>query len=373
MRALVVLTQPPLPEGGAPGRCAIALLRGLAANGVDVRALAARRHFAIPGDPPTDLPVEVVPVELPPPGWAARLRRLRRPLGDLAGGEFAARVREAASTVDVVHLEETETAWCDEGIATPSLVHVHYLARRDRSLGWPWQKRFRDVVELSRGEHAAARRHRYLVASSPEVAASLRSMAPHADVALAPLGVDPRYYPPAPLDGPPIAGIVGTAGWPPTAAAVRRLVDRVWPQVRRRVPDATLRIAGRGMHSLALPTTPGVEVLGEIPSASEFLRGLSLLLFPLERGSGVKVKVLESIATGLPVVTTAAGAEGINAGAGVVVEKDDAALATAAADLLEDERERRERGAAGRAAFERLYAPERATRPLVDLYERMAG
>ena len=42
MKVLVVLSQPPLPEGGAPGRCAVALLRGLTAHGLDVKAIAAR-------------------------------------------------------------------------------------------------------------------------------------------------------------------------------------------------------------------------------------------------------------------------------------------------------------------------------------------
>ena len=43
MRVLVVLSHPPLPEGGAPGKVALGLLRGLVAHGLDVRALAARQ------------------------------------------------------------------------------------------------------------------------------------------------------------------------------------------------------------------------------------------------------------------------------------------------------------------------------------------
>src|SRR5919201_2909981 len=107
MRVLVVLTQPPLPEGGAPGKTAIGLLRGLAAHGVDVRALAARQHFAEVGDVPPDLPVEVVPVE-PEPPWRARLGRLTHPRGELGRGTFAERVREAARDAALVHLEEND-------------------------------------------------------------------------------------------------------------------------------------------------------------------------------------------------------------------------------------------------------------------------
>ncbi len=373
MRVVLVLTQPPLPEGGAPGKCAVALLRGLLAHGVEVRALAARQHFAVPGEPPDDLPVEVVPVEPEPPGWRAQARRVRRPYGHLARGEFAARVREAAREADVLHFEETETAWCDLGVSTPSLVHIHYLVRRDRPLGRPWQKRFRDVLEFRLGERAAVRRHRYLVASSPSIAAALRAEAPRADVVHAPLSLDPRHYTPASLDGPPTVGIIGTAAWEPTAKAMRRLVADVWPLIRSRAPEARLLVAGRGVDALALAREPGVELLGEVPSAADFLRGLSVLVYPLERGSGMKVKVLEAIASGVPVVTTPLGAEGIEAEGGVVVEADDHAIAAAAAELLSGERLRRRAGEAGRAAFERRYVPEVATRPLVELYARMAA
>jgi glycosyltransferase involved in cell wall biosynthesis len=369
---LVVLTQPPLAEGGAPGKVTIGLLRGLLAHGVGVRALAARQHFAVPGDVPTDLPVEVVPVD-PQPPWRARLRRLRRPRGELAVGEFAARVREAARDADVLHLEETDTAWCDEGVATPSLVHLHYLVRRDRPLGRPWQKAFRDGLEFALGERAAIRRHRCLVASSPLVAEALRRAAPEAEVVVAPLSLDPGLYRPAPLDGPPTVGIVGTAAWPPTATAIRALVEEVWPLVRRRVPEARLVVAGRRTAELGLTAAEDVEVVGEIGSAREFLQSLSALVFPLERGSGMKVKVLEAMASGVPVVTTPAGAEGIEPTSGVTVFSEPADLAEATSRILLDEAERRERGAAARSTFEQRYAPEPATLPLVELYRRIAN
>ncbi len=369
MRVLVVLAQPPLSEGGAPGKTALGMLRGLAAHGVDVCAVAAKRHFTVPGEVPADLQVEVVPVE-PSSSWRARLDRYRRPRSELAGA-FADRVRELARDADVVHLEETETAWCDRGLATPSVLHVHYLVRRDRDLGAPWRRQFRDVVEQRRAERIALRTHRHLVASSPQVAAELRRDAPAAEVVLAPLTLDPSAYPPAPLDGPPVAGIIGTAAWPPTAEAMRELVDTVWPLVRGRVPEARLLVAGRGTETLGL-AGPGVEVHGEVESASAFLRSLSVLLFPQRRGSGMKVKALEAIASGVPVVTTAAGAEGIASNDGVIVGEGSALLADAAVQLLADPAGRRERGAAALAAFVAGYAPGPATRPLVELYSRLA-
>jgi glycosyltransferase involved in cell wall biosynthesis len=362
VRALIVLTQPPLPEGGAPGKTAVGLLRGLREHGIEVHAVAARRGFSIPGEVPADLPVELLDVS-PPRPWAARLGRFRRPLGQLATGPFADRVREAAADADLVHLEETETAWCDGGLALPSLVHVHYLARRDRDLGQPWRRQFREVLDASRAERTAARRHRYLVASSPLVADALRAAAPRAEVVVAPLSLDPGHYPVASLDGPPTAGLIGTAAWPPTAEAIQTLLQDVWPCVQREAPSARLVVAGRGTAELG--------GIGGVESARDFFQGLSLLLYPLRRGSGMKVKVLEAMASGVPVVTTPSGAEGIEPTDGVVVLERPRDLAAAAVELLTDSGVRRERGSAARADFERRYAPAPATEPIAELYRRM--
>jgi glycosyltransferase involved in cell wall biosynthesis len=366
VRVLVVLTQPPLPEGGAPGKVATGLLRGLAAHGVDVQAVAARTETAFAGEVPADLPVEVVAVP-PLSPWQARLGRLARPRAELAGGRFEARVRELARHADVVHLEQPETVWCAEGLTVPAAVHIHYLSRRDRPLGAPWRRQFRDVLDATRVERRAASRLRYLLASSPLVAEALRRES-KAEVALAPLSLDPGLYGTAPL-GAPRAGLIGTAGWPPTAGAMRALAEDVWPRVKRLAPDAQLVVAGRSTGGLGL--RPGLEVLGEVPSAHEFFQEISVLVFPLRRGSGMKVKVLEAMASGVPVVTTPAGAEGIDPSDGVVVHTEPDALAAATAELLADEDARRQRGAAARADFESRYAPEPATEPIVELYARM--
>ena len=373
LRVAVALTQPPLPEGGAPGKCAIGLLRGLVEHGLDVRAVAARQPFAQPGDPPADLPVELVTVEAERPGPRTRTRAYLRPRGELGRGAFAARFREVAAETHVVHLEETEAAPAGRGLDLPSVVHVHYLAGLDRDLGPPWRRQFRDVLLLTMAERRAIAGSRHLAASSPLIADALRKARPEAEVVVAPLSLDPQLYSQASLDGPPLAGMIGTATWPGTASAMRRLVYEVWPLVRLIVPEAKLIVAGRGTEQLIdLAAEPGVEILGAVLSAAAWLRDLSVLLFPIDRGSGMKVKVLEAMASGVPVVTTPAGAEGIRAGGGVMVEHDDRHLAHSAAAIMQDPLERAQRGAAARTAFLERYSPAAATEPLVELYRRIA-
>jgi glycosyltransferase involved in cell wall biosynthesis len=331
-----------------------------------VLAIAANQHFA--GLPPRDLSVELVDIA----PQAGGLRRLFRPNENLARGPFSDRVRELAGTVDVVHLEQVATAGCDRGLAVPSVVHVHYRVRRDHPLGPPWRNEFRWVASNAAAERRAIRRQRYLLASSPLIAADLAAENPRAQVVRAPLSLDPQYYRRACLDGPPVAGIIGSATWPTTAAAVRRLVHRVWPRVVRHVPEARLLVAGRGMESLVHSSPAAhVEVVGEVPSSALFLEQLSTLVFPLERGSGMKVKVLESLAAGVPVVTTPSGSEGVEDNGGVVVRERDDELADAVVQVLRDARERRERGALAHAIFLDRYSPRPATEPVVDMYAWM--
>ena len=372
MRSLVVVHEPPLKEGRASGRCVIAMLRGLNGHGVEVRTLAARQSFAMTGEPPADLDVELIDVH----------RRARR-LGDAQRVAYVAqsvswheahsrsRCRRPRVPADVLHLEEVETAWLNDGIGVPSLLRLQYFIRWDRHLGAPWRRSFRHMLEFELAERAAIRRHDCFIPASPRVAGEIRRRRPDARVQLVPLCLDPADYPPAALDGPPTAGIIGTAGWPITAAAMQRLVFDLWPEVRKLAPAARLVVAGRDTKTLGLAGA-GVEVVGDVPSAVDFLRGLSVLLYPLERGSGVKVKTLESLACGVPVVTTPFGAEGVDGDDGIVVATETRELASAAASILNDESERRERGAAGRAAFESRYSPLPATAPLVELYRLLA-
>ena len=379
LRVLVVLPFPPLVEGGAASRCAIGMLRGLAGHGVDLHVLAAdlrndmRRELR--GELPADLPIELPAIPHPS---RARTRWLRfsRPYGLLARTAFAPLVRERAREADVVHFVELAASSLIPLVDRPAVAQIHCLTRRDRDIRPPWTGDGRTAIELLRAERRLFAQARWLLVNSREVAEPLARLAPRARVTVAPLPLDPAgYAPPAPLDAP-VAGLIGTAVWPPTANAVERLLRSVWPRVLERRPDARLLLAGFGMDREAfahLPDLPGVEWRGTVPSATGFLRELGVLLYPLGRGSGAKIKVLEALALGVPVVTTPDGAEGIGGHDGLVVDVDDGALAEATVGLLGDDAARRAAGAAARATFDEHHAPLPATVPLLELYEQMVA
>ena len=263
VRVLVVLTQPPLAEGGATGKIGLGLLRGLAANGVDVRAVAAQRHFDGPGRAARQIST-----------WRSSRSRRRLVVA------FATRPRTAARAASSPAPSRTA---CASWRATPTSSTSRSPRRRRATaalralraappLPRPPRPRPRGAVDAPvprggrvqrRAERHAIRGHRNLVASSPLIAEALRREAPSAEVVLAPLTVDPAAYRRAPLDGPPTAGIIGTAAWPPTRPPCASWSGRVAARAAGG-PGGGLLVAGRGTDALGL-AGDGVRVLGEVP------------------------------------------------------------------------------------------------------------
>jgi glycosyltransferase involved in cell wall biosynthesis len=373
LRVLVVVPFPLHAEGVAAARCLIGLMRGLALHGVDVRALAVDPSLAKAPPPPPDLNVALAHVDYSSTG-RARWDRLVAPYSLFTRGGFGERLRALGREADVVHIHGIGAGALLPLVSAPVVAQVDCVTRRDRDIGQPWTRDGRIANEMLRAERLTRRRARWLLASSDEVAADFARSAPRARVMSAPLALDPAHYPARASLDEPIAGLIGTARWPPTANAVERLLTSVWPRVLERRPGARLLLAGEGMEPATfshLPSPPGVEWLGRVASATTFLTSLGALLYPVTRGSGAKIKVLEAMLLGVPVITTAHGAEGILGDGGMLVESDDDALARSTDELLGDADARRRMGAAAHARFMAHHAPLPASAPVLALYERM--
>ena len=107
---------------------------------------------------------------------------------------------------------------------------------------------------------------------------------------------------------------IGTFMHKPNVDSVAWLREEVWPLVRERLPDATMRVYGSYMteaHRARFhDPRRGFEVVGFAPDLNEVMRSARVLLAPLRFGAGIKGKVLDAWKRGTPVVTTPIGAEG---------------------------------------------------------------
>lgn len=156
----------------------------------------------------------------------------------------------------------------------------------------------------------------------------------------------------------PTLFFVGALDYEPNAEAVEWFVRDVFPAVRAAVPDARVRIVGRGADRVAwVADEPGVELLGPVADLGVELAGADASIVPIRVGAGTRLKVVEALANRLPLVTTTVGSEGIEVrdGREALVRDDAAGFAAACATVLGDGAMRQRLADAGAELFTRRY------------------
>lgn len=147
--------------------------------------------------------------------------------------------------------------------------------------------------------------------------------------------------------GDPVLLFVGNFEHPPNVEAAVRLVRGVLPQVHRTHPDAVAQIVGASPTPAVLALRGRhVHVAGDVDDVAPYLSRASVVVVPVGTGGGTRVKVLEALAAGRPIVATSRATEGIDVhhGVHVVVADRDGDIAAAVSRLLDDEQERRALG-----------------------------
>ena len=125
----------------------------------------------------------------------------------------------------------------------------------------------------------------------------------------------------------------------PNRDAAHYLVTAIWPRLRQALPGVRLRLVGLPTPEIEALAAPDVQIVGHAPSLEPFFRHSRLSVAPLRFGAGIKGKVLESMAHGLPVVMTSIAAEGahIESGMHALVADTPAAFAAAVLQLYQDD------------------------------------
>jgi polysaccharide biosynthesis protein PslH len=108
---------------------------------------------------------------------------------------------------------------------------------------------------------------------------------------------------------------VGAMDYHGNIEAVTRFAREAWPRIRQECPELRLTIVGRkptpAVASLQTASS-GIEVTGTVPDVRPYYREAFAAVVPLRMGSGTRLKILEAMAAGVPVVSTPLGAEGLD-------------------------------------------------------------
>ncbi len=137
----------------------------------------------------------------------------------------------------------------------------------------------------------------------------------------------------------PVILFLGSFAYGPNRVAAKQLIETIYPQLRQQHPTAKLLLVGHEPTDLMLQAAqrdPQITVTGSVPSVLPYLQQAHVMVVPLRHGSGTRLKLLEAFAAGVPVVTTAKGAEGLDVvdGEHVLLREDEADLAAGAAEVL---------------------------------------
>jgi glycosyltransferase involved in cell wall biosynthesis len=109
---------------------------------------------------------------------------------------------------------------------------------------------------------------------------------------------------------PPRIGFVGPFSHPPNLGGIQWFVQECWPRIKRCLPDARLRVVGKGSEGPLKPVGPDIDGLGWVSDVVDEIATWSLMIVPVRMGGGTRVKIAQGFSLKCPIVSTSLGAYG---------------------------------------------------------------
>jgi polysaccharide biosynthesis protein PslH len=334
LRIILVMIEPPLPFGNAAARWFYVLLKGLLERGHQVTAFAACSN---PDDIDKaqqlflncDLRCFTHPVRS---GLSAKIGTLIRPYSYVFSPELKQQLSQVLDQpFDILHLEQVWAGWLGSKHKNKTVINVHFLHSIDQGLPNPYQ------WLAERAETKILKAYPRIITLSDRLGQKIQRITPKSQIDIVPLGLDLSLYtfiPNKPVNPQPTIGLIGSFNWTPTFTAAERLITRLWQPIKQQIPKARLLMVGRSAKSALarFGDIPDLEIYEDVPDTLPYFQQLDVMVYAPPVGSGMKVKVMEAFALGVPVVTTPDGVEGLPAfdqvHGGVCVGDDDLILRT---------------------------------------------
>jgi len=260
-------------------------------------------------------------------------------------------------------------------ISRQKVDHVHY---REVAMARPWGlEKVLDLIEaikLQQYERAKMSLYQACLVCSEKDAQLIRRNAPEVPLVVIPNGVDlSTFVPSRHLESRrPTLLYVGAMDYYPNIDAVRFFFRTMYEPLRQAVPNMRVQVVGHAPppEIQQLTELPGVEVTSSVSDVRPYYEQATVFIVPLRLGGGTRLKIVEAMAMGLPVVSTAIGAEGldIRPGENILIANDPASFVGAVLKLLKDS-DLRNHLAKGGQVLARRYNWATLTRPYADLVE----
>jgi len=381
LKVIVVLYEPPYPFGRAPSRWYYVLLRELARDGHKVVCFCAYENKKEVEEARKFFPEGLVDLRFFP--FPERKRNIFQKVKSIlvpskyyfSDNFINEYEREIKKGYDILHIEQNWAGYLGLEYKR-SIVSIHYLMSIDMENSLPKDLKERIIKhQMLRRERKLLSRYKNIRVLTERLKRKVSEINPSANIFTLPLAVDHTLYPMSPFqDNNKIFGMIGSILWSPGYSAAMTLLKDIFPRVKQRVKEAKLLIAGWGAEE-KLSQFKGNDIIikGNVESPEEFFSKASVLVYCPSRGSGMKVKVMESMLYGIPVVTNSEGIEGLEVenGRHCFFSGNLDCLVDNIVDLINDDNLKKKLREEARSLIEKRYSPEAIMPEVYKIYKNI--
>lgn len=246
------------------------------------------------------------------------------------------------------------------------------FARRPREKLFHWAEAGRHVIF----GHQWLKHYDHIVTLTPLDRNLVRALHPGAQISLLPLGIDPDAIPVIDAGEPEHDLLfVGFFDHEPNADAVLHFCRAILPRIRVYRPVTFTAVGAYPPPALRVLASQDASIRapGRVPDVRPYLASHTLFIAPIRLGGGMRMKILEALGAGMPIVATSIAAQGIEVGdpPALRIADSDSAFARAVIELLDDPIERTRMGMAGRALVQEKYNSRRIATAYSRLLHRL--
>ena len=396
MKILLLCNKPPYPaiEGGPMAMNSIVM--GLLEAGHQVKILAVNspKYNVSPDDIPEDYKkrtgIELIDVDLrvkPMKAFKNLFSKKSYHVERFISKDFTNRLIEVLQkdTYDVVQLETLFMTPYIETIREHSKALIVLRAHNVEHLIWERiANGTRFFIKRAFIKHLARTLKNYELSAISQVdgiaaitrkdAAFFRKYSATTTIDI-PYGVYPEeFHPNYDIEEKPKFYHIGSMNWMPNVEGIRWFIDDCLEAVTAKVPDFVFHLAGRNMPDwLKNNDNKHLDVIGEVADAKEFVANHDVAIVPLLSGSGIRIKIIESMALGKTVITTMVGAEGIlyDEAVNIIIAENKAQMVEAIRRIDENPALAVEIGKAARRLVEEVYDNRKITERLLLFYNQI--